>query len=122
MSTATEDKVYRFDSIKWVLIVLLVAAGVYGNAYYSDQSVLYRFVALLVLGAIAIVIAINTAKGAAVFDVARGALVEWRKVVFPTRQEINQTTLLVVVVVIITAIILGILDAIFRFLASLIIG
>lgn len=122
MSTATEDKVYRFDSIKWVLIVLLVAAGVYGNAYYSDQSVLYRFVALLVLGAIAIVIAINTAKGAAVFDVVRGALVEWRKVVFPTRQEINQTTLLVVVVVIITAIILGILDAIFRFLASLIIG
>ncbi len=122
MSSATEEKVYRFDLIKWLLVVLLVAAGVYGNAYYSEQSVLYRFVALLLLGALALVIAINTAKGATVFDIVRGALVEWRKVVFPTRQEINQTTMMVLLVAAVTALILGVLDAIFRFLASLIIG
>jgi len=122
MSTATEEKVYRFDAIKWLLVILLVAVGVYGNSYYSSESVLYRFAALLVLGAVALVVAINTAKGAATFDLIRGAVVEWRKVVFPTRQEINQTTMLVLGVVVVTAIILGILDAIFRFLASLIIG
>jgi preprotein translocase subunit SecE len=122
MSSATEEKVYRFDLLKWLLVVLLVAGGVYGNAYYSEQSVLYRFIALLLLGAAALVIAINTAKGATVFDVVRGALVEWRKVVFPTRQEINQTTMMVLLVAAVTALILGVLDAIFRFLASLIIG
>ena len=122
MSSATEEKVYRFDLFKWLVVILLVAAGVYGNAYYSEQSVLYRFVALLLMGALALVIAINTAKGAAVFDVVRGALVEWRKVVFPTRQEINQTTMMVLLVAAVTALILGVLDAIFRFLASLIIG
>ena len=122
MSSAAEEKVYRFDLFKWLVVILLVAAGVYGNAYYSEQSVLYRFVALLLMGAIALVIAINTAKGAAVFDVVRGALVEWRKVVFPARQEINQTTIMVLLVAAVTALILGVLDAIFRFLASLIIG
>lgn len=122
MSTVTEEKVYRLDSIKWALVALLVAAGVYGNSHYSDQAVLYRVLALLLLGAVAVVVAINTAKGAAVLELVRGALGEWRKVVFPTRQEINQTTLLVLGVVAVTAIILGILDAIFRFLASLIIG
>ncbi len=114
MSAVTEEKVYRLDSIKWVLVALLVAAGVYGNSHYSDLAVLYRVLALLLLGAIAVVVAINTAKGAAVLELIRGALGEWRKVVFPTRQEINQTTLLVLGVVAITAIILGILDAIFR--------
>ncbi len=122
MSSATEEKVYRFDLIKWLVVVLLVAAGVYGNAYYSEQSVLYRFIVLLLMGTLALVIAINTAKGATVFDVVRGALVEWRKVVFPTRQEINQTTMMVLLVAAVTALILGVLDAIFRFLASLIIG
>jgi preprotein translocase subunit SecE len=123
MNTATtEEKVYRFDTIKWVVVILLVAAGVYGNSFFSSESILYRFIALLVLAAIALVIAVNTAKGAATFDLIRGALVEWRKVVFPTRQEINQTTLLVFGVVAVTALILGVLDAIFRFLASLIIG
>ena len=122
MSSATEEKVYRFDLIKWLVVVLLVAAGVYGNAYYSEQSVLYRFIALLLMGALALVIAINTAKGATVFEIVRGALVEWRKVVFPTRQEINQTTMMVLLVAAVTALILGVLDAIFRFLASLIIG
>ncbi len=122
MNTATEEKIYRFDALKWLLVILLVAAGVYGNSYYSGESILYRFAALLVVAALALLIAINTAKGAAMFDLVRGALVEWRKVVFPTRQEINQTTLLVFAVVAVTALILGVLDAVFRFLASLIIG
>lgn len=122
MSAVTEEKVYRLDSVKWVIVALLVAVGVYGNSHYSDQAILYRVLALLVLGAIALVVAVNTAKGAAALDLIRGAMGEWRKVVFPSRQEINQTTLLVLGVVAITAIILAILDALFRFLASLIIG
>jgi preprotein translocase subunit SecE len=122
MSTVTEEKVYRLDSVKWAIVALLVAVGVYGNSHFSDQAILYRALALLVLGAIAIVVAVNTAKGAAALELIRGAMGEWRKVVFPTRQEINQTTLLVLAVVAVTAIILAILDALFRLLASLIIG
>lgn len=122
MTAMTEEKVYRLDALKWALVVALVAAGVYGNSHYSDQSVLYRALALLALAAVAVFVAINTAKGAAISEVIRGAFVELRKVVWPTRQETNQTTLIVVVVVIITSIILWMLDSIFGFIASRIIG
>lgn len=122
MTTNTEEKVYRLDALKWALVIALVAAGVYGNSYYSAESVLYRALALLVLAAVAVFVAINTAKGAAISDVVRGAFVELRKVVWPTRQETNQTTLIVIVVVIITSIILWMLDSIFGFVASRIIG
>lgn len=122
MTTSTEEKVYRLDALKWALVVALVAAGVYGNSYYSAESILYRALALLVLAAMAVVVIINTAKGAALADVVRGAFVELRKVVWPTRQETNQTTLIVVAVVIVTSIILWLLDSLFGFIASRIIG
>ena len=74
------------------------------------------------LAGIAVFIDLQTAKGASIADVVRGALVELRKVVWPTRQETNQTTLIVLAVVIVAAIILWLLDTLFGFIASSIIG
>ena len=122
MTANTEEKVYRLDALKWLLVISLVAAGVVGNSHYSAESVLYRALALLVLAVVAVLVAINTAKGAAIADVVRGAFVELRKVVWPSRQETNQTTLIVVGVVIVTSSILWMLDSVFGFIASKLIG
>lgn len=122
MTANTEEKVYRLDAIKWLLVVAVVAAGVVGNSHFSAESILYRALGLLVLAGIAVFIALQTAKGVAVADVVRGALVELRKVVWPTRQETNQTTLIVLAVVFVMAIILWLLDTLFGFIASSIIG
>lgn len=122
MTANTEEKVYRLDAVKWLLVVAVVAAGVVGNSHFSAESILYRALALLVLAAFAIAISLQTAKGAAIADVVRGALVELRKVVWPSRQETNQTTLIVLAVVFVTAIILWLLDTLFGFIASSIIG
>jgi len=122
MTANTEEKVYRLDAIKWLLVVAIVAAGVVGNSHFSAESILYRALGLLVLAAVAIVVALQTAKGAAIADVVRGALVELRKVVWPTRQETNQTTLIVLAVVFFMAIVLWLLDTLFGFIASNIIG
>lgn len=122
MTANTEEKVYRLDAIKWLLVVAIVAAGVVGNSHFSAESILYRALALLVLAAIAVFVALQTAKGVAIADVVRGALVELRKVVWPTRQETNQTTLIVIAVVIVTSFILWLLDTLFGFIASNIIG
>jgi preprotein translocase subunit SecE len=122
MTANTEEKVYRLDAIKWLLVVAIVAAGVVGNSHFSAESILYRALGLLVLAAIAVVVALQTAKGVAIADVVRGALVELRKVVWPSRQETNQTTLIVIAVVIVTSIILWLLDTLFGFIASNIIG
>jgi len=122
MTANTEEKVYRLDALKWLLVVTVVAAGVIGNSHFSAESVLYRALGLLVLAAIAVFIALQTAKGSSIADVVRGSLVELRKVVWPTRQETNQTTLIVLAVVLVAAIILWALDTLFGFIASSIIG
>ena len=122
MTANTEEKVYRLDALKWLLVISLVAVGVVGNSHYSAESVLYRALALLVIAAVELLVAVNTAKGAAIADVVRGAFVELRKVVWPSRQETNQTTLIVVGVVIVTSIILWMLDSVFGFIASKLIG
>lgn len=122
MTANTEEKVYRLDAIKWLLVVAIVAAGIVGNSHFSAESILYRALGLLVLAAVAVFVALQTAKGAALADVVRGALVELRKVVWPSRQETNQTTLIVLAVVFFMAIVLWLLDTLFGFIASNIIG
>ena len=122
MTANTEEKVYRLDALKWALVIAIVVAGVVGNSHFSAESVLYRALALLALAVIAVFVAMQTAKGVAIADVVRGSLVELRKVVWPTRQETNQTTLIVIAVVIVMAIILWLLDTLFGFIASNIIG
>ncbi len=112
----------RLDSLKWVLVVLLVAAGVGGNVYFSGESLLYRVIALLVLALVAGLIAAQTSRGAAFFELLKGARNEIRKVVWPTRQEGTQTTLIVVAFVVVAALILWGLDTLLGWLASLIIG
>ena len=53
----------RLDSAKWVVVLAVVAGGVYGNSYYGDQPILYRVLALLVLALVAGWIASLTQKG-----------------------------------------------------------
>ena len=58
----------------------------------------------------------------AAIDLAMGSRTEWRKVVWPTAEERNQTTLIVVAVIIITALILWGIDSLLSWLASIIMG
>ena len=122
MNVKSETKEYRLDSLKWLLVVLLVVAGVVGNSYFSAEPLLYRVLALLALTAAACAVAYQTAKGASLWELIQGAVVELRKVVWPTRQETNHTTLIVVAVVIVMSIILWLLDTFFGWIASMIIG
>lgn len=110
------------NSVKWVLVVALVAAGIWGNMYFADQSLLYRILGLVVVAVVAALIAVQTSQGAAFWQLARESRTEIRKVVWPTRQETTQTTLIVVAFVLLTSLILWGLDSLLGWLASLIIG
>ena len=122
MNVKNEAKEYRLDGLKWLLVILLVVAGVAGNSYFSAEPLLYRVLALLALTAAACVVAYKTAKGASFWELIQGSIVELRKVVWPTRQETNQTTLIVVAVVVVMSIILWLLDTFFGWIAAMIIG
>ena len=119
---SSETTASRFDSVKWTVVVALVAVGVVGNSYYSDQSLLYRVLGIVAIAAVAGLIALQTAKGAAFWALVKGSRNEIRKVVWPTRQETVQTTLIVVAFVLLVALILWGLDSFLGWLVSLAIG
>ena len=52
MSDVIEEKQFRLDWIKWLVVAALVAGAIYGNWYYSAESVLYRVIALLVVAVV----------------------------------------------------------------------
>lgn len=113
---------YPLNWLRWLVVVALVAGGVVANSYFADVALLYRVVALIVLAVVALFVFVNTKQGASIWDIVKESRTEIRKVVWPTRQETNQTTLIVVVLVIIMAFILWGLDSLLGWIASLIIG
>src|SRR5690606_41008082 len=96
--------------------------AVVGNQYYSAEPILYRVLALLIVAVIAGLLALQTVKGQAFFVLLKEARVEIRKVVWPTRQETTQTTLIVVAVVLVMALLLWGLDSLLGWLVSMIVG
>jgi len=116
---SVETSASRFDTAKWLVVFVLLAAGVVGNSYFSDQSLLYRVLGLVAVAAVAAMIALQTAKGAAFWSLVKGSRTEIRKVVWPTRQETVQTTLIVVVFVVLVALMLWGLDSLLGWLVSL---
>jgi preprotein translocase SecE subunit len=110
MTPKAEAQDSRFDLLKWLAVVALVVVGVVGNQYYHASPILYRVLGLLVIAGVAAFIALQTVKGKAFFILAKEARTEIRKVVWPTRQETTQTTLIVVAVVLVMALLLWGLD------------
>jgi preprotein translocase subunit SecE len=101
----------RLDTAKLITAILVLVGGVTGFYYYAEQVFLpYRVLALLAVTAAAIVIAYNTAAGKSLWTYVRDSRAELRKVVWPTRAETMQTTLVVTIVVILVGIILWLLD------------
>ena len=110
MNSNTETVNAKFDTIKLAMAILVAALAVIGFYYFIDQSLWIRIVGLLVCAGIAISISMTTEKGRNTWSFFQEAQIEVRKVVWPTREETVQTTLLVILVVVVISIILWILD------------
>jgi preprotein translocase subunit SecE len=122
MTTNVEQTPARLDSVKWILVALLVAAAVVGNQYFAEFAWYYRAGAVVVALALAAFIALQTQKGRDTLEFAKEARTEIRKVVWPTRQETLQTTLIVAVFVVIIALFLWGVDALLVWLLGFIIA
>lgn len=122
MNAKVETQASKLDGLKWLVVVALVAAGVVGNSMFANESLLYRVLALVALAIVAGLIALQTAKGKAFFQLFREAKNEIRKVVWPTRQETLQTTGIVVVAVLIIGLLLWGLDSLLGWIISGFIG
>jgi len=100
-----------FDKIKLIIALAILAAGIFGFYYFKeDQSNLLRVVGVLVAGGISIAIIMQTAVGRGVWSFAQGSRNEVRKVVWPTRKETINATLIIAVVVSVIGLLLALLD------------
>ena len=112
----------RLDWLKWLIALVLLLAGLIANHYYSELSVLIRIGGWLVVLALSGFIATKTQKGRWVVEFFRDSRLELRKVVWPTREETLQTTLVVAVMVIILSLILWGMDGILVWLIGWLTG
>ena len=112
MSANVENPSSSMDAVKWLLAIALLGGAVVGNYMFEDQSVLVRAIGVVVAIAAGLGVAATTGKGREFLAFAKEARLEVRKVVWPTRQETQQTTLIVMVATVIMALILWGLDGI----------
>jgi preprotein translocase subunit SecE len=110
------------DIIKWIVAFALLAAAVVGNYLYGELSVVIRTAAVVVLIAAALGVAALTTKGKQAITFAKESRMEIRKVVWPTRQETMQTTLIVLAVSVVMALVLWGIDGIMVRLVAFITG
>ncbi len=102
--------------------MVLVAGGVVGNWYYQDESLLIRALALVAVGLVAGFTALQTERGQRVWALAREARAEMRRVVWPTRQEATQTTVIVLIMILVFSLILWGLDSLLSWIVQGVIG
>ena len=109
---AENQDVRRLDWLKWAVSIFLLLAGLIGNHYYSEVSLLLRIVGWILLLSASGFIASKTVKGRWLLDFFRDSRAELRKVVWSTKEETMQTTMVVALMVVVLALILWGLDSI----------
>ena len=106
----------------WGLVFILLAATVVGNSVFAEKSLLIRIVAVVIAFAAAAVTALQTIQGKALLTFSRESIKEVRKVVWPTRQETIQTTLIIFAFTVVMGLFLFLIDGALIWLVELITG
>ena len=101
------------DKLKILIAAAIIVAGVTGFYLVGEQgSALLRAGIVIISVIAAAAVALMTSYGQNTWEFALAARTEVRKVVWPTRRETVQGTLVVVVMVIFAGIYLWLLDAV----------
>ena len=123
MVAKTETEVpNRMDTLKLGIAVLILFAGVAGFYYFEAEAILYRVLGLLALVLMAVGVVYTTRLGQSIVGFGREARAEVRKVVWPTRQETVQTTMMVIFAVILIGIFLWLVDMLLLWAVQILTG
>jgi preprotein translocase subunit SecE len=111
MNAKTEHAGSGLDTLKLIVVVMLLVAGIYGFYSFADQPLWVRLAGLLAVIGAAVAVALQTAVGRTIWQFAADSRSEVRKVVWPTRQETLQTLLIITIAVLLTALFLWGVDS-----------
>jgi preprotein translocase subunit SecE len=112
----------RADTFKLLAAGAIVLSALVAFYVFANHSLLVRVIGLLAAAGAAVVIALKTEWGAETLEFIQGSRTELRKVVWPTRAETTQTTLIVIVMVIIMGLLLWLFDILLLWLVRLVTG
>jgi preprotein translocase subunit SecE len=122
-TTGTASSGSALDIVKLTLGILL-AVGAAVAFYWTDgQWPMWARVLTVLAGlGLGTAVAVTSAPGARFVRFLKDAQIEVRKVVWPTRQETWQTTLIVAVAVLVLGIMIWIIDMILSWIVRLLMG
>ena len=118
----TDLSLSQADTVRWAVVAVLLLAGVGGFYYFANQALLYRVLGLVALFAAAAAIAAGSAHGQRFLGFMRESRTEVRKMVWATRAETLQTSLVVFAAVIVMALFLWLLDRLLSWGVSMFLG
>jgi preprotein translocase subunit SecE len=122
MNAKTEEAGSGLDTVKLLVVVALLVAGVYGFYSFAEQPLWVRLAGLLIVVGAAVFVVLQTAVGRTVWQFAVDARTEVRKVVWPSRQETLQTLLIIVIAVLLTALFMWAVDSLLFSIVRLLTG
>ena len=109
--SAKENSSVGADRIKLLAALAVFLASIIMFYSFPELNALVRVGVIVIAIVIAGFIALQTDRGQRIWGFAQDARTEVRKVVWPTRAETIQTTLIVIATVIVVALMLWIVDS-----------
>ena len=98
------------DTAKLVLATIFVAGGIVAFYWFAALPVWQRTLMVVAGAVIGVLLAFASQPGRELWSFVDGSRIELRKMVWPTRQEAVQTTLLLVVFVAILGVVMLLID------------
>ena len=108
--------------IRWFVGIALIGIAVYGNSAFAEEPFLYRVIGVIIVSGLGLFVAATTVEVKQTLKVVLDSRTEIRRVVWPTRIETIQTTLIVLVAITIAALVLWGLDSLFGWATAQILG
>jgi preprotein translocase subunit SecE len=116
------EQQFRYDNIKWFLIITLLIGGLLLNQQYIERPITLRLIGWVILTCIEIFIIYSTSAGRKFWHFFDEAKEEIKKVVWPKRNETFQTTLLILAVVFVFSFIFWGVDSLLMWVISFFTG
>ena len=110
MTDKVETGASALDTLKLVAAVAILVGGIAGFYLLPSLPLAVRWVLVLASLGVGLLVALQSVQGQVFWQFVQGSRVELRKVVWPTRQETLQTTLVVFAAILAMGIFFWVLD------------
>lgn len=98
------------DTAKMISALVLLIGSVAGFYYFSEKLLVYRVLGILIVSGISLALIFSTSLGSTLLVFLRESRVEVKKMIWPTKEETLQATMMVVGIVFLMGITLWLLD------------